>query len=39
MSSRRLGQSSNTFNQSEDTLEIAPTAHLPGQLTMPQATE
>ena len=39
MSPRRLSPRRSTFNYFEDTLEIAPTAHLPGQLTMPQATE
>jgi hypothetical protein len=34
-----LGRSPNTFNHSEDTLEIAPTAYRDGRLLMPQATE
>jgi hypothetical protein len=38
-SPNRLGRSSTTFNHSEDTLEIAPTAYRDGRLLMPQATE
>jgi len=39
MSPRRFGLRDSTFNHSEDTLEIAPTAHPSGRLPMPQATE
>jgi len=39
ISPRRLGLRESTFNHSEDTLEIAPTAQPSGRLPMPQATE